>query len=176
MSALVADAGALFGLQRDALAERLRAGLPVDPARIAGSDYRGVSLGLPGFVERLTWKTFRKSFRADGDRVRGLNVRLLQTGIDAAPEPRRERRGAPVTFGPFLVSPLPAHGTPFGCERGVVFDYGATHPAWHPIARTRDVVVALDEACDVLLGALYVEIGGLRLRTPSFFTLERERA
>jgi hypothetical protein len=46
----------------------------------------------------------------------------------------------------------------------------------HPLARTRDVVVAIDEDGDLLLGALYLELGFGSLRTPSFFTLEREPA
>lgn len=153
----------------------LRGGRAVAPERLAGADYRGVSLGLPRLAERLTWKTFRKSFRRDADgAVSGLNVRLEQTGVESAPVPRRDRRGEVVSFGPFAVVPLPAGGTPFGCEAGVVFDYGARHPAWHPLGLTRDVVVALDPDHTLLLGALYVEVGGLGLRTPSFFTLERE--
>ena len=154
----------------------LRGGGPVTAERLAGADYRGVSLGLPALAERLTWKTFRKSFRRDADGgVSGLNVRLVQTGVEGATTPRRDRRGDVVSFGPFAVVPLPAGGTPFGCEEGVVFDYGARHPAWHPIGLTRDVVVALDADHALLLGALYVEVAGRGLRTPSFFTLERER-
>ena len=76
--------------------------------------------------------------------------------------------------GPFAVVPLPSCGTPFGCKEGVVFVYAARHPAWHPMAPSRDVVVALDEGGTLLLGALYLDLPLGRLRTPSFFTLERE--
>ncbi|HQY60328.1 MAG: hypothetical protein IPF92_04340 [Myxococcales bacterium] len=169
-------ANEVWAMSADERLACLRGGAAVAPERLAGADYRGVSLGLPRLVERLTWKTFRKSFRRDAaGTVSGLNVRLEQTGLDGAPVPRRDARGEVVSFGPFAVVPLPAGGTPFGCESGVVFDYGATHPAWNPIALTRDVVVALDPEHTLLFGALYVELGGLRLRTPSFFTLERER-
>lgn len=153
----------------------LRGGGALAPEVLAGADYRGVSLGLPRLVERLTWKTFRKSFRRDeGGAVSGLNVRLEQTGLEGAAVPKRSRRGEVATFGPFAIVPLPEGGTPFGCDAGVVFDYGARHPAWHPIGYTRDVVVSLDPDHTLLLGALYVELGGFTMRTPSFFTLQRE--
>ncbi len=147
----------------------------LDPEQLAGADYRGVSLGLPRLIERLTWKTFRKSFRRGPDgEVSGLNVRMEQTGLDGPSVPMRDAAGHERTFGPFAICPLPLDGTPFGCTRGVVFDYGRRHPAWHPVGRTRDVVVSLDDDLTLLLGALYVEIGGVAVRTPSYFTLERE--
>ena len=152
----------------------LASGKAIDPDALAGADYRGVSLGLPSLVELITWKTFRKSFRraSDGE-VSGLNVRLEQTGFDGEVLPKRDRKGREVSFGPFAIRPLPPDGTPFRCAHGVVFDYAARHPAWNPIARTRDVVVSIDDDHTLLLGALYVELG-VALRTPSYFTLERE--
>jgi hypothetical protein len=57
----------------------------------------------------------------------------------------------------------------------VLLDYGAAHPAWHPLARLRDPVVAVEAgSVDLLLGASWLDLGA-RIRTPSFFTLERER-
>lgn len=162
----------LWTASRKDLAAAIAKGRAIAPDVLAGHDYRGVSLGLPAFVERLTWKTFRKSFRrAEDGGVEGFNVRLEQRGTDAAPEPKRARDGSPVTFGPFSV--VPAKKTPFGCAEALVLDYGARHPAWHPMARVRDVLVALDDEGALLLGALYLDCG-VRLETPSFFTLERE--
>jgi hypothetical protein len=162
----------LWSLSNRELARVLAEGDAVDPDALAGSSFRGVSLGLPRLLERLTWKTFRKSFRRTASGVDGLNVRLVQNGLDGTPT-ARTKRGVDVTFGPFAVEPLPADGTPFGCRAGAVFHYGKRHPSWHPMACVRDVVVALDD--DTLLGALYLEIGSFTLRTPSYFTLERER-
>lgn len=165
----------IWGLSASELHACLLGGKVIEADALANADYRGVSLGLPRFVERMTWKTFRKSFRrgTDGE-VSGLNVRLEQTGLEGRAIAKRDRRGREVTFGPFAIGPLPPTGTPFGCSTGVVFDYGQRHPSWHPIGRTRDVVVALDDAHELLLGALYVEIAGFAFRTPSYFTLERE--
>ena len=167
----------LWRMTRADLAAVLSAGHAIDLATLPGS-YRGVSLGLGALLERATWKTFRKRIwraPATSDLV-GHNERLLQTGTDAPPEPQRDRKGTPITFGPFLVRPLPADGTPFHCRAGVLLDYGARHPLWHPLARLRDPLVAVNEANpDLLLGASYLALGGA-VRTPSFFTLEREPA
>ncbi|MEZ4315095.1 MAG: hypothetical protein R3F14_44340, partial [Polyangiaceae bacterium] len=62
----------------------------------------------------------------------------------------------------------------FHCKAGLLLDYGARHPAYHPLARLRDPIVAVREgSVDLLLGATYLAIGG-GVKTPSFFTLERE--
>lgn len=55
----------LYHLPRHRLAEVLASGHPIDPAALAGAAYRGVSLGLPPLVERLSWKTFQKTFLRD---------------------------------------------------------------------------------------------------------------
>jgi hypothetical protein len=158
-------------LPRVELARLLAAGHPVDPAALAGADYRGTALGLPAFVERLTWKVFRKVFRhAAGGGVVGHNVRLDQR----TQAPLLDRAGEPITFGPYRVSPLPANGMPFACRAGVLLDYGAARPALHPLARLRDPLVALNPgSVDLLLGATYLALGPLALKTPSFFVLER---
>lgn len=149
-----------------ALRARLEVGHPVAPADLAGWCYRGVSLGLWGWVERLTWKTFAKAFVAEPDgAVRGWNVRLHQDGLAAPPRPR-EARGVPVTFGHFAVRP---EGV------GVVLDYGVpANPAWDPARRVRDPVVALEPGDPTrLLGWSLVAVGPWRVPTPSWFLLER---
>ncbi len=89
-------------------------------------------------------------------------------------EPLRTKGGAEVTFGPYAVVPLPSSGTPFRCRAGVLLDYGAKHPALHPLARVRDPLVSLHEKnADQLLGATYLAVGPFDIATPSFFALER---
>jgi hypothetical protein len=70
---------------RSQLRARIAGGHPVNPADIEGRACRGTALGLPRFVERLTWKTFQKTFwRAPGTgRLLGWNARLEQDGVDA---------------------------------------------------------------------------------------------
>ena len=97
-----------------ALARALAAGRRIDPESLAGWTFHGTSLGLPSWLERLTWKTFAKAFVRDPDgTVRGWNVRCQQ-----ADPPRwrpRTRRGVPVTFGHFTVVDE---------ADGLVLDYG----------------------------------------------------
>jgi hypothetical protein len=165
----------VWRMDNTALAAQLARGHAIDLAALRGP-YRGVALGLGGLVERLTWKTFRKRFwldEATGDVV-GHNERLVQTGVDGEIREQRDRSGAVVSFGPYLVTSLPAGGTPFGMSAGRLLDYGARHPSWHPLARVRDPLVALNEgSVTLLLGGTYLAIGG-GVKTPSFFTLEKE--
>jgi len=157
------------GMSRAELSEALEQGHAIDPAVLAGSRYRGVSLGLPGWVDRLAWKTFEKDFvpRSEGaTALRGWNVRLEQTGLDGPVVPRR-RRGEPVRFGHFDV-----HAR----EDGTLdLDYGTLRNGrFDPIRRLRDPLVALEAGSVTwLLGASDVSVRGRRVRTPSYFVLQR---
>jgi hypothetical protein len=165
------NAAEVGALPSGELARLIARGHPIEAAALAGGDYLGTSLGLPRVVERLTWKIFCKVFRKGSDgTVIGHNVRLDQrTG-----KPLVDRRGEPVSFGPYRVAPMPAGGTPFGCRAGLLLDYGAAHSRLHPLGRVRDPLVSLREgSVELLLGATYLALGPLEVKTPSFFTLER---
>ncbi len=143
-----------------ALAEQLRAGGPVALDKILGWQYRGTSLGLPSWVEALTWKTFIKVFHRDAlGEDRGWNVRCHQD--DGRP---KVVRGVPVTFGHFAVLP---------CPSGYDVPAGAALLRYHNLLR--DPLVALDDRCDTLLGCTLLEVGGRIVPTPSYFRLERLR-
>lgn len=164
----------LLNATRKELTSRLLGGHPVDPTALDDTEYRGTSLGLPAFVERLTWKTFRKVFHRDTEtgRLRGWNVRLVQHGIDGPSEPET-KRGEPVTFGHYLVVDAPQVEAP----RGLLLDYGlGQNGRFDPVSLVRDPVVALEEgSVEVLLGWTYLELTPrVRIGTPSFFVLERE--
>ncbi len=147
-------------LSRTALADVFASGRAFDPSLVAGWVYRGTSLGLPNWLERLTWIKFAKAFERDGDRIRGWNIRIEQDDLDRPWRPKR-RRGRPITFGPFVV-----------VEReGVVLDYGLGKGAMRAL---RDPVVALDPRADVLLGRSLLAFGPATLPTPSYFLLERD--
>lgn len=161
---------------RRELARRMRAGGAVDPAEIEGWTYRGVSLGLPAWVDRLAWKTFAKTFHRDADTgvLRGWNTRLEQTGLDGPLLPKR-RRGAPFTFGHFHVVSFDGYAMPRPLANGLLLDYGlGANPALDPTRAVRDPIVAVDAGrSDLLLGWTYLDLGFARVPTPSYFTLER---
>lgn len=149
---------------------RVMAGLyPVRPEDVAGHAYRGVALGLPRAIERLTWKTFMKAFVADAGAVRGFNVRLHQdrdVRLDALEvRPRTGRDGALEAFGHFLVRPA---------LEEILLDYGVYAGRLDPMRALRDPVRALNEGDPTtLLGMSWLDVLGRRVDTPSWFTLER---
>ncbi len=148
------------------LARALAAGRAFDPDAIAGWTYHGTSLGLPAWLERLTWKTFAKAFvREPDDQVRGWNIRCEQA---TPPTWRpRMRAGAPVTFGHFAVVTDATSGS-------VLLDYGrGGNRRVDPVGAVRDPLVALDDHADLLLGRSLVAVAGRTIATPSFFLLER---
>lgn len=161
------SAEALLSASRATLLDTLREGHPLDPSALDDQMYVGVSLGLPGWVDRLAWKTFLKTFHrdpADGG-LRGWNVRLHQDGIDAPPRPM-QRRGQPLSFGHYRVRDLSPGEAPRGVSTGLLLDYGA--------GGLRDPVVALEPRDPtVLLGWTYVSLWGWAVPTPSFFLLRR---
>ncbi|MDQ3298587.1 MAG: hypothetical protein M3619_18530 [Myxococcota bacterium] len=143
------------------LAGWFESGHPVAPDQLADREYRGTSLGLPRWIDRLAWKTFTKVFVADADRVRGWNVRVDQ----AAPWTPRERAGVPWTFGHFAAVREGEH---------TLLDYGrGGNRRGDPIAMLRDPVVSLASgSADRLLGRSLVQLGSRRAPTPSYFLLE----
>lgn len=171
------NAADLAAMSRRELMAVMQAGHPIDPAALDDTEYRGVSLGLPRIVERLTWKTFKKAFHRDSTtgRLRGWNVRIDQR----APEDYRPKtkRGRPVTFGHFEVVSAAGYDMPRACDRGLVLDYGrGRHRPFEPTAALRDPIVAIEAgSTELLLGWSYVELPLGRVGTPSFFSLERDR-
>ena len=151
----------LLQADRAALAAALACGKRVEPNSLAGCDYRGVSLGLPHWFERLTWKRFAKCFRRRGNHVVGFNVRMDQ-GALTSPWTARTKHGRPVIFAPFVVESGPA---------GCLLNYRADN-AW-PLRQLRDPVVCVEGDAELLLGRTLIQAAGLRVPTPSFFVLWR---
>lgn len=168
----------LLGATRGELMARLAAGHAIDVDAIADWEYRGISLGLPEFVDRLAWKTFLKTFHRDPSTgaVRGWNVRLEQFGIDG-PIEAMTKNGESLRFGHYTVESLDGYVLPHPVPRGLMLDYGrGGNPGLDPTRFLRDPVVGLEEGrVERLLGWSYVDLAGLRFGTPSFFLLERLR-
>lgn len=166
---------------RNASARELRAriveGHSVDPKSLEGFAYRGTSLGLPAFVETLTWKTFQKTFHRDEatGRLLGWNVRLHQDGIDAPSRPI-VKDGRPVCVWHYEVIEPRGVPMPTGFDRGLIIDYSrAQNPFFETVRWMKDPLVALSPgSADELLGVSYAVLGGVCIETPTYFTLERE--
>lgn len=169
-------AGEVQALGREELAALLREGHPIDPAALDDSEYRGVSLGLGATLERLTWKTFMKTFHRDPQTggLRGWNVRMVQNGLGGPFEPML-KGGAPWTFGHYEVLGCEGQRVPKGCDRGLLIHYGVARNAkLDLLRRVRDPLVALvPGSVELLLGWSYLDLGVALVGTPSYFTLER---
>jgi hypothetical protein len=160
------------------LADILANGHALAPESIAGWVYRGTSLGLAPWMEKLSWLSFQKAFLRDegSKRVMGWNVRLEQTGLHGPSRRRTDRHGDPVRFGAFEVVGPEGIRSPRPVPDGAAFiDYSrAKEHALDPLALVRDPLVALERGDpERLLGWSYVAIGG-GISTPSYFLLERE--
>lgn len=160
-----------------ALRQRIIEGHPVDPAALEGWAFKGTSLGLPRLVEKLTWKTFQKTFyrQPSTGRLVGWNVRLEQDGVDAPSRPKR-RHGVPVTTWHYEVVPTEGVRMPRGFDRGLIIDYGREpQPPLDTIRFAKDPLVAVEPGNpDLLLGVTYMTVGPLCVETPTYFLLERE--
>jgi hypothetical protein len=168
----------LAAMSRRQLMETMRTGYAIDPNGLDDTEYKGVSLGLPALVVSLTWKTFKKVFHRDPKtgHLRGWNVRIEQNEPDAY-APKR-KNGQPATFGHYRVAALEGYRMPQRLDRGLMLDYGLGGNApWDFISRVRDPIVAVNpEGSRLLLGWSYLDLGALRIGTPSFFSLERDIA
>lgn len=133
----------LMAMDRHALHDVLCRGHALDPDRLAGRQFLGVDLSLPGWARKVLWHTFRKTFVRDepGGEVREWNVRMAQHGVDGPRVPMKDRKGRAITFGHYRVrsaegidfpragrartfSTTASQGTPFTTSRA-----WATHPS-----------------------------------------------
>lgn len=177
MSSKASVAKSLRDASRRELRERIVTGHPVDPKAIEGWAYRGTSLGLPALLEKLSWKTFQKTFWRDEKtgRLLGWNVRLEQDGIDAPSRPKT-KSGKPVCVWHYEVIEPRGVPMPRGFDRGLIIDYSRAHnPFYETVRWVKDPLVALSPGnYDELLGVSYAVVLGACIETPTYFTLERE--
>ena len=160
-----ASAEALLGLRRSALRRALAGGHAFDATALDDTEYAGIALAMPRVVEKLTWKTFTKTFHRDPKtgELRGWNVRMEQTGVFGPAVPRT-KHGAPRTWGHYRVYPE---------GRGMMIDYGVPGNPFF-VSRMRDPLVAITPGDpSVLLGVSYFDLGLFRVLTPTYFVLVR---
>jgi hypothetical protein len=158
------------------LRRRIVDGHPVDPGALEGWAFRGINIGPPA-LQRLTWRTFQKTFHRDRrtGRLVGWNVRLHQDGENARSRPL-VRDGRPRCVWYYEVIEPRGVRFPRGFDRGLIIDYGrGGNRPWQSMHWVKDPLVALEPGdADHLLGVSYVAAGRLCVETPTYFVLERE--
>jgi hypothetical protein len=134
----------------------LAQGHGIDRTALADTVYKGISLGLPSFVEALSWVVFAKAFQyvPATDTLRGWNVRCAPAPLEAPVRYRTKRDGSIATFGPYTVREIrESDARPRPYRDGLMIDYSMDGRARGPMARLRDPIVAIErDAVDVLLG------------------------
>ncbi len=115
----------LLAMDRHQLHAIIERAYPLDEEQLADKQYQGVDLSLPPFVNRLLWKTFRKSFYRDPHTgsLRGWNWRMEQTGIDG-PQVAKQKNGRDWTFAHYEVRSAEGLRFPRGWKGTHYLDYG----------------------------------------------------
>lgn len=161
------------------LAQALAQGHPVNPKELDDTEYKGISLGMPAFIDKLAWKTFKKVFHRDPQTgyLRGWNVRIEQTGLYGEYVPK-QKNGGPFAWGHYRVVDNGGRKAPRPVPKGaLLIDYGlgGNHPLDLSTRFMRDPLVALQkDSAEMLLGWSYFEIGPFTLSSPSYFLLLRD--
>lgn len=148
---------------------------PLDHDVLLGRQYLGIDLSLPPLVNRLLWKTFRKTFVRDEvtGGLRGWNVRMEQRGWDpdTPQEPRTTPDGQPWTFAHYAVADARGKRFPGGWSGSDVLDYGVMgNPLGEALAYTPLVAVNPGDM-ELLLGWEIFKVGPLFLPLPDFWAL-----
>lgn len=157
--------------------ELMTTGHPLDLDQLDGTQYLGVDLSLPRFMNAILWKTFRKTFVRDpgSGTVRGWNVRLEQHGVDADPVPMTDKAGQQLTFGHYHVRSAEGLRFPRGWSGGHYLDYGVAGNTFLDPGRVgyTPLVAVNAGSMDLLLGWEVVRIGPVLVPIPDYWALCR---
>lgn len=153
-------------------------GHPILHDELHNTKYMGVDLCLPKWVNKILWKTFRKTFYRDPKTgvLRGWNVKLEQTGYEFPTVPKKNSKGEELAFGHYHLCSAKGKKFPKGWQGADYLDYG--------IAGNRAIdieglgycpLVAVNEgSTDLLLGWEIFKVGSLFIPLNDYWVLKRE--
>ena len=150
---------------------------PITPAALDNTMYRGVDLSLPVIMNKILWKTFRKTFHRDPATgiLRGWNVRMEQTGYGGPGVPK-QKGGKQFSFGHYHL--LPAGGKKFagGWQGENYLDYTVAGNPWYDVAGLGwcPLVCVNPGDHDLLLGWEVFKLGSVFVPLPDFWALRKE--
>jgi hypothetical protein len=151
---------------------------PIDVDALDGKMYRGIDLSLPPFMNKILWKTFRKTFIRDTDdgEMRGWNVRMEQTGWEGPGRPKTDKNGNQISFGHYRVRSAKGIKFPGGWSGEQFLDYTTAGNPWYDPASLGYTPLAAVNKGDneLLLGWEIFKIGPLFLPLPDFWALKLE--
>jgi hypothetical protein len=149
---------------------------PLNLGALEEKQYQGVDLSLPPFVNRILWKTFRKTFHRDAQTgaLRGWNVRMEQTGIDGLRVPMKDRNGKPRTFAHYEVRSAAGLRFPRRWKGPYYLDYGVKGNPFGENLGYTPLVAVNEGSMDLLLGWEVFKLGPLFIPLPDYWALRLE--
>lgn len=166
----------LMAMDARALHAVMERGHPLDLDRLAGHMYQGIDLSLPPLLNRLLWKTFRKTFLRDGPGgvVRGWNVRMEQTGIDGERVAMKDRQGRPRCFAHYEVRDARGLRFPRGWRGDHYLDYRVPGNSLGEALGYCPLVAVNEGDMALLLGWEVFKLGPVFLPLPDYWALRLE--
>lgn len=160
------------------VAEVFRNGHAIKTEELHNTQYLGVDLSLPAWLNKILWKTFRKTFYLDPTTgvLRGWNVKLEQTGYSFPTVARKNSKGKELAFGHYHVCSAKDKKFPRGWQGADYLDYGvAGNPIFDAAGLGYCPLVAVNEgSTDLLLGWEVFKIGGLFIPLNDYWLLKKE--
>jgi len=160
------------------VAEVFKNGHPIKTEELHNTQYLGVDLSLPKWVNKILWKTFRKTFYRDPVTgvLRGWNVKLEQTGYDFPTVAKKNSKGEELAFGYYHLLPALGKKFPKGWQGTDYLDYGVAGNSTFDMAKLGYCpLVAVNEgSTDLLLGWEVFKIGNLFIPLNDYWLLKKE--
>lgn len=165
----------LLAMDRHQLHAVIARAYPLDLGALEEKQYQGVDLSLPPFINRILWKTFRKTFHRDPQTgvLRGWNYRMEQTGIDGARVPKK-RNGRNWTFAHYEVRSAAGLRFPRGWKGAHYLDYGVPGNPFGENLGYTPLVAVNEGSMDLLLGWEIFKLGPLFIPLPDYWALRLE--
>jgi len=168
----------MLNMSNKEVAEVFRKGHPINTAELHNTQYLGVDLSLPTWVNKILWKTFRKTFYHDtqSGALRGWNVKLEQTGYNFPTVAKRTSKGEELAFGHYQLCSAKGKVFPKGWQGADYLDYGiAGNSFWDAAKLGYCPLVAVNEgSTDLLLGWEVFKIGNLFIHLNDYWLLKKE--
>jgi hypothetical protein len=167
----------LLAMNNQQRAQIVKTAHPFDPAALAGNMYLGIDLSLPPIMNKILWKTFRKTFHLDPQTnvLRGWNVRMEQTGYDGPGTPMTDKRGKQIAFGHYHVLSAKGKRFPQQWTGEQYLDYTVSgNPVYDVAGLGYCPLVAVNQgSSDLLLGWEVFKLGPVFVPLPDFWALQK---
>ncbi len=168
----------MLAMNNQQVAEVFKNGFPINYKELHNTQYLGVDLSLPAWVNKILWKTFRKTFYRDEQTgiIRGWNVKLEQTGYSFPTLAKKDKQGKEFSFGHYHLCSAKGKSFPRGWQGTDYLDYGVAGNPFYDVAGLGYCpIVAVNEGSnDLLLGWEVFKIGPFFIPLNDYWLLKKE--